>query len=82
MTSTMEENHQINLHSSFKILEFPKHLLNKFIVENTSNKILLNETKINKKDLCDIMKPNIQIRSTLNSIVEELRKSGFKPIKK
>ncbi|ARF08776.1 hypothetical protein Catovirus_1_826 [Catovirus CTV1] len=80
--NSQETHHKVNLFSIYAMVEFQRHLLNKFITE----KIVPYQTPIFDKpnnktnDTPDKLKPNLIVRNNLNSVIDEIRKNGFRPI--
>lgn len=88
--NSQEVFHKLELNSVYTIAEFQRHLLNKFITSAVSfpcpptpplsSSISISMSTRKTNDIPDKMKPNVQARTNLDSLIDEIKKNGFKPI--
>lgn len=82
LLNSQETLHKLDLNYIYSISEFQRHLLNKFIKFSIPIPPPPPNNLNITNDISDRFKPNIQIRNNLNSIIEEIKKNGFKPVKR
>lgn len=72
--NSQETNHNLSLEYIYSIVEFQRHLLNRFITD--SKPVVYQRTTT---DIPDKLKPNLEQRENIDSIIEEIKSLGFKP---